>query len=144
MKSIKGSWELFSCQAPWNAFQVQTWLHESNKSCPNLKRQGNETHGHMHVVYYFMAPQCSKNTCSVVQRFIFNRIPEEQFKWQKSEIISLKTAQAQLTADRARKLQVNGVRKGADLASLWAALFVCLSAAKRENERTECLRSLLT
>lgn len=68
-----------------------------------------------------MGLESIKNTCSVVPRFIFSRIPEEQFKlqnkWNHMEGI-LKTAEAQLTADQCCKLQVCGVRKGADLASL--------------------------
>jgi len=71
MKSIKASWELFSCQVPWNASRFKLCCTGAiNLVQSEVSVCGYETHEEMQVVY-FMALQCRKNTHSVVQSSIF-------------------------------------------------------------------------
>lgn len=132
---LKGSWELFSCQAPWNLFQVQTRLHGRNKSGPISSVKSWRWDGLSdRDVFFMVLCSCNKNTCSVAQRLIFNGIPEEPFESQNPMEGILKLHQHSWQLTRGRRLQVDGVGEGAGLAELHSG-FLFVWVWQREKVR---------
>ncbi len=114
---LKGSWELFSCQAPWNVSRFKlNCTRTINLDWSQVS--GNETCEVMQVVYFYDSAVRQKYLqCCAKIHFLIGSL-KNSLNSRKSEIIwkeCWKTTQAQLTADQCHKLQVNGVRKGADL-----------------------------